>query len=110
MSDKQFSECLFPTTASKPVYKMPDYAHVHKELQRSGVTLNLLWPVYYDQCRAAGEINTQQSIQLLREWVVHLQLRQPQLRRKPLESERKQSTPTSGFKKNSSSAAVKRIF
>ena len=50
MSDKQFSECLFPTTASKPVYKMPDYAYVHKEFQRSGVTLNLLWPVYYDQC------------------------------------------------------------
>lgn len=67
MSDKQLSECLFPTTASKPVYKMPDYAYVHKELQCSGVTLNLLWPVYYDQCRAAGEINTQQSIQLLRE-------------------------------------------
>ena len=67
MSDKQFSECLFPTTASKPVYKMPGYAYVHKELQRSRVTLNLLWPVYYDQCRAAGEINTQQSIQLLRE-------------------------------------------
>ena len=67
MSDKQLSECLFPTTASKPVYKMPDYAYDHKELQRSGVTLNLLWPEYYDQCRAAGEINTQQSIQLLRE-------------------------------------------
>ena len=33
---------------------MPDYAHVHKELQRSGVTLNLLWLEYCDQCRAAG--------------------------------------------------------
>ena len=39
MSDKQLSERLFPTSPSKPVYKMPDYAYVHKELQRSGITL-----------------------------------------------------------------------
>ena len=45
MSDKQLSERLFPSSTSKPVYKMPDYASVHKELQRSGVTLNLLWAV-----------------------------------------------------------------
>ena len=56
MSDKQFSECLFPATASKPVYKMPDYAYVHKELQRSGVTLNLLWLEYCNQCRSAGDV------------------------------------------------------
>ena len=43
MSDKQLSERLFPTSPSKPVYKMPDYAYVNKELQRSGITLNLLW-------------------------------------------------------------------
>ena len=42
MPDKQLSERLFPTSPSKPAYKMPDYAYVHKELQRSGVTLNLL--------------------------------------------------------------------
>ena len=56
MSDRRLSECLFPSSASKPVYKMPDYTYVHKELQRSGVTLNLLWLEYCDQCRAAGEI------------------------------------------------------
>ena len=55
MSDKQLSERLFPTSPSKPVYKMPDYDYVHKELQRSGVTLNLLWLEYCDQCRAADE-------------------------------------------------------
>lgn len=33
---------------------MPDYAYIHKELQRSGVTLNLLWLEYCDQCRADG--------------------------------------------------------
>lgn len=48
MSDKQLAELLFPASASKPVYKMPDYAYIHKELQHSGVTLNLLWLEYCD--------------------------------------------------------------
>ena len=61
MSDKQLSEQLFPSSTSTPVYKMPDYASVHKELQRSGVTLNLLWLEYCDQCRAAGEIPYQST-------------------------------------------------
>ena len=61
MSDKQLSERLFPATVAKPVYKMPDYAYVHKELQRSGVTLNLLWLEYCDQCRAAGEVPYQST-------------------------------------------------
>ena len=61
MSDKQLSERLFPSNTSKPVYKMPDYAYVHKELQRSGITLNLLWLEYCDQCRAAGEIPYQST-------------------------------------------------
>ena len=46
MSDRQLLECLLPSSIAKPVYKMPDYAYVHKELQRSGVTLNLLWQEY----------------------------------------------------------------
>ena len=61
MSDKQLSERLFPSSTSTPVYKMPDYASVHEELQHSGVTLNLLWLEYCDQCRAAGEIPYQST-------------------------------------------------
>ena len=38
-----------------------DYASVHKELQRSGVTLNLLWLGYCGQCWAAGEIPYQST-------------------------------------------------
>ena len=56
MSDKQLSERLFPSSTSTPVYKMPDYASVHKELQRSGVTLNLLWVEYCEQCHQNGEL------------------------------------------------------
>lgn len=55
MSDKKFSELLFPVSASKPVYKMVHYAYIHKEPQRNGITLNLLLLEYCDQCRAARE-------------------------------------------------------
>lgn len=61
MSDKQLSETLFPSTASRPVYKMPDYAYVHKELQKDGVTLNLLWLEYCEQCRTNGELPYQST-------------------------------------------------
>ena len=55
MSDKDLAEKLFPSPPGKPVYKMPDYAYVYREMQKSGVTLNLLWLEYCDQCKAAGE-------------------------------------------------------
>ena len=37
------------------------YTYIHKELQSSGVSLNLLWLEYCDQCRAAGEIPYQST-------------------------------------------------
>ena len=41
--------------------QVPDYAYVHKELQRSGVTLNLLWLEYCEQCRVNGELPYQST-------------------------------------------------
>ena len=61
MSDKQIAETLFPSTASKPTYKMPDYEYVHKELQKDGVTLNLLWLEYCENCRNSGELPYQST-------------------------------------------------
>jgi transposase len=55
VSDKQLPDLLFSTAAGKPVFKMPDYEYVYRELQRNGVTLNLLWLEYCDACRTAGE-------------------------------------------------------
>ena len=40
---------------------MPDYEWVHREMQKNGVTLSLLWVEYCDQCRAAGEIPYQST-------------------------------------------------
>ena len=56
MSDKELTEKLYPSQAEKPVFKMPDYVYVHKELQKSGVTLKLLWLEYCEQCRNTGEL------------------------------------------------------
>ena len=34
----------------------PDYAWIHRELAKSGVTLTLLWTEYSEKCRAAGTV------------------------------------------------------
>ena len=47
---------LFPQAVSKPEYKMPDYEYIHREMQKSGVTLNLLWLEYCETCRTADEL------------------------------------------------------
>lgn len=36
-------------------YTEPDFAYIHKELSKKGVTLTLLWQEYCDKCRANGQ-------------------------------------------------------
>ena len=55
MTDVMLAQTLYPSAAMKPVYKMPDYAYVAKEMMKDGVTLNLLWLEYCEKCLAAGE-------------------------------------------------------
>ena len=56
MSQQEVFQWLFPTEQKNPVYKMPDYEWVHREMQKSGVTLSLLWVEYCEQCRQNGEL------------------------------------------------------
>jgi len=56
LSDNELSARLFPQGEGKLNYKMPDYEYVHRELSRPGVTQQLLWFEYSDQCRVSGEI------------------------------------------------------
>lgn len=56
LSDRKLSELLFPSDRSKSEYKMPDYEYVHKEMQKNGVTLNLLWLEYCEKCREEGTL------------------------------------------------------
>ena len=54
LSSREVSTKLFDDKETGGGYKMPDYGRVYRELQRSGVTLNLLWLEYCEECRTAG--------------------------------------------------------
>ena len=56
MSNKEISRTLFPNESSKSEYKMPDYNHIHREMAKSGMTLQLLWFEYCDGCAGSGDI------------------------------------------------------
>ena len=60
-SDKHLAETIYPSAAEKPDFHMPDYEYIHRELQKNGVTLNLLWLEYCDACRSGGEIPYQST-------------------------------------------------
>ena len=61
LSPEEITAKLYPDSPSRPAYRMPDYAQIHKEMQKSGVTLSLLWVEYCEQCRAAGELPYQST-------------------------------------------------
>ena len=42
LSDTELSAKLFPPAGGEYGYKMPDYEFIHRELAKSGVTLQLL--------------------------------------------------------------------
>ena len=61
MSDQQLAGILYPSAAGKPEYRMPDYEYVCREMQRKGVTLNLLWLEYVEKCRLSGDVPYQST-------------------------------------------------
>lgn len=61
MSDQQLARILYPSVAGKLVYRMPDYEYVYREMQRKGVTLNLLWLEYVEKCRLSGDVPYQST-------------------------------------------------
>jgi transposase len=61
LTSKELGEKLFPKAMRKPVYKIPDWEYIHREMAKSGVTLSLLWAEYHEQCRTSGEIPYQTS-------------------------------------------------
>jgi len=56
MSNREVSRALFPNESNKPAYRMPDYDYAHREMAKSGVTLQLLWFEYCDACNESGDI------------------------------------------------------
>lgn len=42
LSEQEVSKTLYPHAVEGKRYRMPDYEQIHKEMQKSGVTLSLL--------------------------------------------------------------------
>lgn len=55
MDEQELHRILFPESAHIPVLVMPDFAYIHKELLKNGVTLKLLWEEYVDTCHGSGQ-------------------------------------------------------
>ena len=50
VTDQELQKLLFPGDPVLSDKKMPDFDHVHKELQKVGVTKKLLWNEYVEEC------------------------------------------------------------
>ena len=57
LTDPVLCGLLFPNQKAKITTskRMPDYAHIRKELLRNGVNKKLLWTEYLEECRLAGD-------------------------------------------------------
>jgi transposase len=48
LDDAALERLLFPPIGKQVPCAMPDFAHIHQELKRKGVTLQLLWEEYHE--------------------------------------------------------------
>lgn len=57
LPEEEVYRMFFPDKfAIETLYEQPDYAYVHSELKRVGVTLKILWQEYQDKCKSNGKI------------------------------------------------------
>ena len=56
LNNNELSLRLFPAIQKKPLFKIPDWNCIHREMAKSGVTLSLLWAEYYEQCQQNKDI------------------------------------------------------
>ena len=57
-TDAVIEQLLFPkknSPRSQSNRRMPDYAHIRRELLRNGVNKKLLWTEYLEECRLSGD-------------------------------------------------------
>ena len=71
VTNEELQAFLFPGQyAPLPIYAMPDFAYIHKELARTGVNLTLLHEEYKNKCLAEGTVPYRytQFCELYRRW------------------------------------------
>ena len=56
MSNHELGNFLYPSESGGIGYKMPDYDYIHREMAKSGVTLQLLWFEYCDTCTGSDDV------------------------------------------------------
>ena len=60
LSDSQIEELLdlhfSRQTKESPLYEMPDYEYLSKELKKPGVTIKMIWEEYCEDCHSSGKI------------------------------------------------------
>ena len=57
LEDELLYEMFFPEKFAKdPIYADINYAYVHNELKKTGVTLKLLWEEHCEKCRKEGAL------------------------------------------------------
>jgi len=61
LPDRDLAAVINDGGLKRILYRMPDYELIHKELAKNGVTLNLLWVEYCEECRKSGEIPYQST-------------------------------------------------
>ena len=55
VTNAELEELLFPDKRkTESIYSEPDYAYIHRELAKPGVTLTLLWEEYCRTCHESG--------------------------------------------------------
>ena len=61
LDEVEVARRLYPAISMGLQDKLPDYEYIHQEMQKSGVTLSLLWVEYCEQCCANGEFPYQST-------------------------------------------------
>lgn len=56
LSDSDIKNILYPGRISESGRKMPDYAYIHREMAKPGVTLTLMWSEYCEQSESEKSI------------------------------------------------------
>jgi len=79
LTDQQLYSLLFPPAAPVSVAgrTAPDYAYLHTELKRKGVTLTLLWEEYFSEHQQGYRYS--QFCELYRQWARKLKLSMRQI-------------------------------
>jgi transposase len=60
-TNQEIGRILYPGESNKSGYRMPDYEYVHREMAKPGMTLEVLWVRYSEECRSNHEIPYQMT-------------------------------------------------